>query len=174
MFEELEITKEDYIDYYSLLEKEYESLSQLMLSPESVELAEDYYSSNSREIYMELIGVTENELNELAEKIPQSPKPLDPQPELPFKIMGERFNELAQNEDGEYIFVSVSSGLFFDDMYSYLYFDLNNRIVKDELTRASLQRYIEAVSQYDSEDAHIVESAKEFAKVLEIIERTVM
>lgn len=174
MFDELQITEEEYIDHYQLVNKEFEMLYQDLFN-KGIGLDETgaYPSGEAEMAYSKLMGITEDEMNELAEKIPQPLDPMEPQPDLPFITNDSRL-KVTKNALGEYIFVdSMYFTLEFDEPYREILNNLNREVVKEELTGYSLKRYQEAVVSYDSEDAQKMKIVKEFDLILEILERTI-
>lgn len=174
MFDALQITEEEYIEYYLLVNKEYEMLHQEVFN-KGIGLDETgaYPSGEAELIYGKLVGITEDELNELAEKIPEQIEPMEPQPDLPF-VRDEFGLKVTTNADGEYIFVHSSSySMYFDETYREALYELEQEVVKEDLTRYSLKRYQEAVASYESDDVQKMQVINNLSLILEILERTI-
>ena len=174
MFDALQITEEDYIEYYLLVNKEYEMLYQELFNKGiGLDATGAYPSGDTELIYGNLVGITEDRLNELAEKIPESLNPMEPQPDLPF-VKDEFGLKVTTNADGEYIFVDASPFLMYvGESYGDLLYELKEEVVKEELTRHSLKRYQEAVASYESDDTQKMKVINELGLILEILERTI-
>ena len=174
MFDTLQITEEEYIEYYLLVNKEYEMLRQELFN-KGIGLDETgaYPSGDAELTYGNLVGITEDKLNELAEKIPERLDPMEPQPDLPF-VKDESRLKVTTNADGEYIFVDADYYLiYFDETYGKFLQELNREVVKEELNLYSLKRYQEAVASYESDDAQKMKVINELGLILEILERTI-
>lgn len=173
MFDELQITEEEYIEHYLLVNKEYDILYREQFD-KSIGLNDGAYPSGDAENkYRNLMGISEDYLNELAEKIPESLDPIEPQPYIPF-IYDDSYLTVTTNDDGEYIF--TASRHFMTDMAQeqiFLLFELENRVVKEEISRHSLQKFKEAVESYESHDDEKIVIASELAQIFEILERTI-
>ncbi|TQR19436.1 hypothetical protein [Psychrobacillus vulpis] len=174
MFATLKITEEEYIEYYVLVNREFEMLYQDLFN-KGIGLDETgaYPSGEVAMAYSNLMGITEDEMNELAEKIPERLNPMEPQPDLPF-ITDDFGLKVTTNAQGEYIFVeNTYLPIYLDEPYNDILYELKGKIVKEELTRYSIKRYREAVASYESEDAQKMKSVKELGLMLEILERTI-
>ncbi|MEK4486197.1 hypothetical protein MHH81_11490 [Psychrobacillus sp. FSL H8-0484] len=174
MFATLQITEEEYIEYYVLVNREYEMLYQDLFN-KGIGLDETggYPSGEVAMAYRDLMGITEDEMNELAEKIPKRLDPMEPQPDLPF-ITDDFGLKVTTNAQGEYIFVeNMYLPIYHDEPYNDILYELKREIVKEELTRYSIKRYQEAVASYESDDAQKMKSVKELGLILEILERTI-
>lgn len=172
MFAELQITADEYIDYYLLVNKEYEMLHQDLFNKNIGLVEGSYPSGEALKDYLNLVSITEEDLNELAERIPDRLEPMDPQPDLPFN--NEEFElYVTKNEQGEYIFVDISRFNLMTPTYYSLIFEIERDFVKEPLTRHSFKRYQEALRTYVSDDPQKMTLAKELEAILEILERSV-
>ena len=173
MYDTLGITAEDYIEYYLLVNKEYEMLHQDVFN-KGIGLTEDgaYPSGNAETAYQELIGISTADLDELALQMPEPLEPMEPQPDLPF-LSEHTWQAVTTNSDGEYIFIqSMYSSLDLSDPHRYLLFEIE-RVVKGELSRFTIKRYQDAVAAYENDDSEKMKVAKELAQYLEILERSI-
>lgn len=122
--------------------------------------------------YQQFAGLTA-ELKALEGWGPRRTQPMDPQPNLPFDKV-QLSLQVTTNKQGEYIF---SKSIHFPTYLGYTYkaflSDIKQDIIKEELTRHSLQRYQEALKTYTSEDKQKMKLATELGAVLEILERTI-
>ncbi|SOC41537.1 hypothetical protein [Ureibacillus acetophenoni] len=174
MFHVLRITEEDYIEHYLLVNKEYELLENDMYD-KRIGLDEDggYYFMDAKMDYLELAGISQLQLMKLSERIPERLEPMDPQPELPY-LAEDSYLQVTKNEEGDYIFTNPSYiSMRLGEQYEELWTELEYRIVKDVLTRFSLERYKAAVASYENDDPQKVEAAKELGEILEILDRSV-
>ena len=174
MFAALQITEEEYIEYYVLVNREYKMLHQDIFN-KGIGLDETgaYPSGEAAMVYSDLIGITEDEMNKLAEKIPEPLEPMDPQPDLPF-ITNDLGLKVTTNAQGEYIFVEIMYfPKFLDEPYNDILYELEREIVKEDLTRYSIKRYQEALASYESDDVQKMKKVKELGLILEILERTI-
>lgn len=170
MFADLQITKEEYIDYYLLLNKEEEMLQDVWFNKESV-LNEEAFEDTVK-AYQQFAGLTD-ELKALEGWGPRRTQPMDPQPNLPFDKV-QLSLQVTTNKQGEYIFSkSINFPMYLGYTYKAFLSDIKQDIVKEELTRHSLKRYQEALRTYTSEDKQKMQLAKELGAVLEILERTI-
>ncbi|MFY3792579.1 hypothetical protein ACOQFO_12975 [Ureibacillus sp. MALMAid1270] len=172
MFTELQITADEYIDYYLLVNKEYEMLKQDLFDKNIGTEDGSYSSGEAFNEYLKLVNITEKDLDELAERIPERLEPMDPQPDLPFNNREFEFY-VTTNEKGEYIFVHVSDFNLITPTYYSLIFEIERDIVKEPLTRHSFKRYQEVFRTYQSDDAEKVKLSKELEAILEILERSI-
>ena len=98
---------------------------------------------------------------------------MESQPDLPF-VKDEFGLKVTTNADGEYIFVHPNSySIYLDEAYKEALFELEQEVVKEELTRHSLKRYQEAVASYESDDTQKMKVINELGLILEILERTI-
>ncbi len=173
MFADLQITEEEYIDYYLLVNKEYEMLKQDQFNKRiGLDETGGYLSGEALKEYQQLAGITEEYLNELAERIPERLKPMDPQPDLPFNT--DEFEFLVTtNEQGEYVFVDRSRFNSYTPTYFGFLKEIEQKIVREELSRYSFKRYQDALRTYESKDPQKMKLAKEMEAILEILERSV-
>ncbi|MFJ7183773.1 hypothetical protein [Lysinibacillus xylanilyticus] len=175
MFADLQITVEEYIEYYLLINREYDKLYQDLFNKRiGLDETGAYPSGDAEKEYRSLVGITEQYMDELAEKIPERLEPMEPQPNLPYNTTD--FNlKVTTNEQGEYIF--VESMYFLTNIaqtyYDDLLLEINREIVKEELTRHSFKRYQEAIRTYLSDDAEKIKLAKELETIFEILGRTI-
>ncbi|MEO4054710.1 hypothetical protein [Solibacillus sp. CAU 1738] len=171
MFKQLKITEEEYIENYLLINREYEILHQDIFN-KGIGLDETgaYPSGEAEKEYQQLVGITEDYLNELAESIPERLEPMEPQPNLPFLSKNE-YLKVTTNEQGEYIFVDPYLILIEEPYRSFL-FDLKY-IVKEDLTRVSLKHYQDAAQSYESDDPEQMEIAQDLITIFEILERSI-
>ena len=106
MFETLQITEEDYIDHYLLVNKEYNRLvDDLANNRIGLDIEGEYNADDELLAYSKLVGLSE-ELAELEEKLPEPLTPMEPQPDLPF-ITEDSIVKVTTNAEGEYIFVDT-------------------------------------------------------------------
>ncbi|KGR84552.1 hypothetical protein [Lysinibacillus odysseyi] len=169
MFADLQITEEEYIDYYLLLNKEEEMLQDVLFSKES-ELDEAY--GDAVKAYQQFAGLTD-ELKLLERWGPRRTQPMNPQPDLPFDKVHLSL-QVTTNKEGEFIFSkSMNFPMYLGYTYKAFLSDIKQDIVKEELTRYSLNRYREALRTYTSGDSQKGKLAKELEAVLEILERTI-
>lgn len=170
MFAELQITEDEYIDYYLLLNKEEEVLQDVWFSKESRLDVEAF--GDSVKAYQQFAGLTD-ELKALERWGPRRMQPMDPQPDLPFDK--EQLSlQVTTNKQGEYIFSkSINFPTYLGFTYKTFLSDIKQNIVKEELTRYSLKRYQEALRTYTSNDTQKIKTAKELEAALEILERTI-
>lgn len=174
MFATLQITEEEYLEYYALVNKEYKYLYQ-DFSTKGIGLDETggYPIGEAITTYRNLMGITEKEMNKLAEKIPERLNPMEPQPDLPF-ITDDIDLKVTTNAQGDYIFVENPYLLIdLNEPYNNILYELQQEIVKEELTRYSIKRYQEAVASYESTDVQKMKSIQELGLILEILERTI-
>ena len=175
MFADLQITEEEYIDYYLLLNKEAEMLQDVLFDKEiGLDETGAYSYADAVEAYQRLVGITRGDLNVLGGRVSSKRRqPMDPQPELPFDA-DQLSLKVTTNKQGEYIFTKT---IDFPTHLGYTYraflLDIQQDIVKETLTRHSLARYQEALRTYKSSDALKMEWAKELRAVLDILERTI-
>ncbi|MGM9948668.1 MAG: hypothetical protein ACI33P_01015 [Lysinibacillus sp.] len=172
MFADLQITEEEYIDYFLLLNKEAEMLQDVLFD-KGIGLDEEAFGESVK-AYQQFAGFTEEEMVKLARQIPsKTMQPMDPQPELPFDTV-QLSLQVTTNKQGEYIFTkSINFPTFLGYTYKAFLSDINRDIVKEALTRHSLERYQEALRTYTSSDAQKMKWAKELGAVLDIMERTI-
>lgn len=176
MFEELDITEEEYIEHYLYLIKKHGTMYDNMFRM-GVGLDKDgaYPSGRAFDTYIETAGYSMDELNTMAEKVMERPEPVDPQPDLPFLEDVElEAPKLAVNEEGDYIFVnpeSVFSDLAFTPHNDLLYL-LESQQVYKSLTRTTLEDYKQALSAITSDDPNY-ETAQELLDIFVILERTI-
>ena len=153
MFETLQITEEEYIDYYLLVNKEYERL-QHELYDKKIGLNKDgvYEDLDAKLAYMKLVGISPKYLNDLFRKIPEPIEPLEPQPALPFS-QEDSYLEVATNSEGEYVFVITRRlDMYMGDAHRELLYEIRRDDVSEWLTRNNLNHYQKAVSSYKSDD----------------------
>ena len=175
MFADLQITEDEYIDYYLLLNREAAMLEDIMFNKKiGLDEAGAYPYGDAVEEYQRLAGITRGDLNVLGGRITSKRKqPMDPQPELPFDT-DQLSLQVTTNKQGEYIFTkTIDFPTHLGYTYSAFLSDIRQDIVKEALTRHSLARYQEALRTYKSTDAQKMEWAKELAAVLDILERTI-
>ncbi|HWL24307.1 MAG TPA: hypothetical protein VNR38_11265 [Ureibacillus sp.] len=174
MFETLQITEEDYIDYYLLVNKEYDKLiSDLANNRIGSEIEGYYFPDEEAKAFSKLIGLSD-ELAQLAEKLPEPLTPMEPQPDLPF-LTEDSYIKITTNAEGDYILVdTLHLPIRLGDAHRDLFFELRWTVLNNEdLNRHSLNRYQEAFATYKSDDPKKVETAKEIAQLLEILERSI-
>lgn len=174
MFTELQINEEEYVEYYLLINREFEMLHQDIFN-KGIGLDETgaYPSGAAADEYRKLVGITEEYLNELAESIPEPLEPMELQPNLPF-ILNNKYLKVTTNEQGELIFIDpyfISINL--EESYKSFLFDLKREIDYEDLTRFSLKRYQDAVQSYSSDDPEQMEIAQDFITIFEILERSI-
>lgn len=174
MFHVLRITEEDYIEHYLLVNKEYELLENDMYD-KGIGLDEEggYYFKEAEMDYKKLVGISDFRLMKLSERIPERLEPMNPQPELPY-LTEDSYLEVTTNDVGEYIFTDPGYlRMALSERHEEIYSEINYRIVKDDLTRFSLERYKAAVASYESDDPQKIEAANELGEILEILDRSV-
>jgi hypothetical protein len=170
MFAELQITEEEYIDYYLLLNEEEKMLHDVWYSKESRLDVEAF--GDAVKAYQQFAGLTD-ELKALERWGPRRTQPMNPQPNLPFDKV-QLSLQVATNKQGEYIFSkSMNFPTYLGYTYKAFLADIKQDILKEELSRHSLNRYQEALRTYTSEDKQKMKWAKELGAVLEILERTI-
>ena len=171
LFSDLNITSEQYIEHYAFINTKAEKMKSEMFE-KGIGLDEGMYylSEEAFKNYIALVGVTEQQLNELASKIPE---PLEPAPEqiaLPFLYEGSPA-KVARNEDGQYIFTYMQGPTSLEDEHMHLYYELK-RIVQFDLTRVTFPLYEEALENYESEDENKQQIIEELQLYFELLERT--
>lgn len=175
MFAELQITEEEYIDYYLVVNKEAEMLEKVLFN-EGIGLDETaaYPYKDAVMVYQHLAGISKGDMNVLERWGPRRTQPIDPQPDdLPFDKV-QLSLQVTTNKQGEYIFSkSINFPTYLGYTYKTFLSDIKRDIVKEELTRHSLKHYQEALRTYTSHDAQKMKWAKEIGAVLEILERTI-
>ena len=173
MFKDLQITEEEYIDYYLLVNKEYEMLEYDLFNKHIGLEDGSYPEGNAMKEYQNEAGITEDDLNKLAERIPEPLEPLEPQPELPFDTAAIGL-PVTVNEQGDLIFIeSTSLSMYGSFAYYGLLYEIEQNTVREELNRHSFKRYQEVLRTYTSNDTQKIKTAKELDAALEILERTI-
>lgn len=176
MFEELDITEEEYIEHYLYLIKKHGTMYDNMFRT-GVGLDKDggYPSGQAYDTYVKTAGYSVDELNAMAEKVMDFPEPVDPQPDLPFlKDVELEAPKLAVNDEGDYIFVDperVFADLAFTPHADLLYFLESQQLYKS-LTRSTLEEYKQALAAFAPEDPNY-ETAQELLDIFVILERSI-
>lgn len=176
MFEELDITEEEYIEHYLYLIKKQGMMHDGMFRT-GVGLDNDgaYPSGQAFDTYIETAGYSVDELNTMAEKTMERPEPMEPQPELSFsRNLQQHALKITLNEEGEYIFVDPEN-FFFDiefSPYSDLLYFIENEQLNKRLTRSTLEDYKQALAAFSSDDIEY-QVAQELLEIFVILERSI-
>lgn len=172
MFRELNITKDDYIDHYLMVKKEYEAYDiirhneQIGYDEEGQQEMQDTFDE-----YYQLIGVSENDLKFPHGNEANVVEPLNPQPKLPFPDERNQF-QVGLDKNGDYVFVNLSWDILFNERYIKILGDIKNYNVRDDLTRVSLPAFVEVINTYESADAKEQQLIQELIEFFKIFERT--
>lgn len=173
MFTDLSITKEEYVEYYLLINREYQFLEQDMYS-QSIGLDEtgSYPQEKAEAEYMALLGITKAQLvamepiwdfESTSEKIEMG---------LPFPVDAIDM-KVIKNDTGELVFESSSN----------LYFSLRNQHSKyfnsimDELrmdfTRYTFNDFKETLAAFEGETSELNQVIGDLVEILKLFEQSV-
>ena len=171
LFSDLNITSEQYIEHYAFINTKAEKMKWEMFE-KGIGLDEGMYylSQDAFETYIALVGITEQQLDELASKIPEPLEPASEQIALPFLYEGSPA-KVALNEDGQYIFTYMQGPTSLEDEHMHLYYELK-RIVQFDLTRVTFPLYEEALENYEPEDETKQQIKEELQLYFELLKRT--
>ncbi|MEG0385974.1 MAG: hypothetical protein RR642_14590 [Solibacillus sp.] len=174
---ELDVTEQQYIDEYLLVNKEYEMLRQDMFS-KGIGLTNDggtpaYESSKQFDAFLEKIEIDSDYLEYLAERMENDSPPLEPQPDLPFE-QPEYSLKVMLNPQGEHIFTNEE---FYDMDLTDTQRDVLNNVGREgalpEFTRFSYPRYKEELEKIAGMNGEQTEIAQQLLEIFTILERTI-
>lgn len=172
LFEMLDITEEDYLNYL-ILGKEYDA-KYASLFEKRIGLDEDgaFAETEVALNYLPYTGITEEQLDDLASKIPKDLQPMDPQPTLSFSQQVD-YLTVTMDAEGDYIFTTGAYpyGLRLEERYWTIFNELE-RTVGMEIARVSIDAYIEAVANYSNDDPEKMKAVQEVDEYFKILKNT--
>lgn len=166
MFQELEISKQDYIEEYLLVNKEHDILERNM--EESGSLI--YPKSDQNDWYAKKMGISFDYLEYLAESEFIHIDPTSTDVDLPFTV-STYYYDFAKNQAGEIILTSEDFGWhrFTDEQYRLISkIEKKNNFL--ELARYNFNQYYKAIQQEatsENENAEVVNDLLELFKIAE-------
>lgn len=166
MFQELEISKQDYIEEYLLVNKEHDILERNM--EESGSLI--YPKSDQNDWYAKKMGISFDYLEYLAESEFIHIDPTSTDVDLPFTV-STYYYDFAKNQAGEIILTSEDCGWhrFTDEQYRLISkIEKKNNFL--ELARYNFNQYYNAIQQEatsENENAEVVNDLLELFKIAE-------
>ena len=171
LFNDLNITFEQYIEHYAFINAKAEQMK-LEMFGKGIGLDEGMYypSSDVFTTYIALVGITEQQLDELALRNPELLDPAQQQIELPF-FSGDSHYKVALNDEGQYIFTSMQTPIDLAREHSELFYELK-RIVEFDLTRVTFPFYVEALESYVPKDETKPQLKEDLQLYFELLERT--
>ena len=171
LLHELNITKDEYIQYYLLPKKEYELLQQSMLNDQvGIDKNGRYNPGKQASRYRETVGLTWQDLFSTIWSISNTPamKALDTQPDLPFPTNPKDPITVGLDENGEYImeYPSILEIMLTDEQKA-LFEEIRKKHNLPPLARYSVKAYLEQAQLRSTK------TAKELVDILIIFDRTI-
>nr|WP_231918648.1 hypothetical protein [Solibacillus silvestris] len=168
MFQDLQISKQEYIEEYLLVNNEYASLS---VDMELDQLS--YPTEDQEKIYKEKMGITFDYQEYLAESefihIEPSSKDID----LPFTVERNLF-KFAKNQDGEIILASKEfNTMMITDEQSHIIHEVGERNNLKELARYNFKQYENALQQEAASGNENAPVADELLELFKVVERSI-
>ena len=167
MFKVLDISRQEFIEEYLLVNKEHDTLSVEM------DIQQISYPIEDQEnIYLEKMGLTFDYLEYLAESELIYIDSLSTEFELPFTVNPHIF-KFAKNRDGEIILTSRDfNPMGFTDEQSYLLHEVSEKNNLQELARYNFSQYKEALQQEAALGNENAPVANELLELFIIAERS--
>lgn len=169
MFQELEISKQDYIEEYLLVNKEHDILERNM--EESGSLI--YPKSDQNDWYAKKMGISFDYLEYLAESEFIHIDPTSTDVDLPFTV-STYYYDFAKNQAGEIILTSEDFGWhrFTDEQYRLISkIEKKNNFL--ELARYNFNQYYNAIQQEATSENENAEVVNDLLELFKIAERSV-
>ncbi|MEK3765792.1 hypothetical protein [Solibacillus sp. FSL K6-4121] len=178
MFQVLNISNQDYIEQYLLINTEHDLLKEDMFSSNKGLVQDEtgffsYPSSDQQSLYQKKMGISFDYLEYLAESKLIHIEPDHPKFDLPFAIDSNFFN-FTKNLAGETIFASkeFSESDLTREQRDFLYV-IKKQYNLHELGRYNFNLYKDALQQEAAPDSENKAIANELMEIFEIADRTI-
>lgn len=178
MFQELEISKQDYIEEYLLVNKEHDILYRNMQDTgKGLVLDESgtssYPAGDQDELYANKMGISFDYLEYLAESEFVHIEPSVTDLDLPFTVDSYLF-EFAKNRDGEIILTSSDFNMMgLTDEQNSLIHEVREKYNLQELARYNFKLYENALQQEAASGNENAPVADELLELFKVVERSI-
>ena len=175
LLEELQITEEQYIDYYLYLENESYAYNYKMyeLNVDQQALYQKLYEEETPAIYYERAGITPEEVLEIKknqDQMNQMPVVTENQFNLPFDLTGSYLN-IIQLENGQFVFENPSHFNLYNTKYSTF---LENVMPAGlSVNRASFDNTIAYLENFETYDETNKQLARELLEIYKILKQSI-